>query len=378
MMKKLFAVLLVLTLIFGMAMTAYADHDDYDDYDDDYYDYDDYDDDDDGDDDDDDDKAWNKPNSNEGMSIFGDEIYFGNMWGSDGKAQDRRAEIAGRHTPNTVSNTQTIAAGGATMLSINMSRCGVVVVPSTTGKFELSYIGVNDSSLISTSSAITSGTIRFTIKGNNKLEYVNSNPESRVNVVLLKVPAAIRSVYISEGNGSVHLTGLTVPIKGETGSGIIKVMGNTLNAGYDLSAKNGSVILEGGTIGGKIDLSAKNGNVKINGKTVSGDIDLSADNGKASLTANTLGGAELDCDNGELELNVGVITGHVKAEVDNGKIIANLREAPVNLTLNITSRSPAGKITLPTGWSNNSVFGTGIPRLSLSCKNGSIVLTNNA
>lgn len=313
----------------------------------------------------------------EGCIMSRTQILIGN---ADLSTRNDRLENAKKKSkPNTVEHLNTIAAGQVSKLDITAERCGVVIERSNTGSFEIALVGADKKENLQVSAKAAGDTLTLKAKGAKALTYMNTAPDFRVNCVVLRVPKAL---YASQklkvnGLGIISTQAVAKSVTGQSERGMIRIDDETISQTYKLETEQGSVAVSGNTINGSIDLSTKNGSVAVEtgdeaGGTVSGTLRAKSENGSVFVTAGRLGGADLKSENGSVVVKAGELTGDTSVEVSNGSIWINLQRA---VNLRAVFSHGWGELTLPSGWSADTVLGNGTPKLTVRGGNGDIEMS---
>ena len=297
-------------------------------------------------------------------------------------------------TPNTVTPIRDIPAEGINALRVNAQLCGVAVEPSESGSFELSYVGVEKPEDIKVETQVENGLLTLTCeRQDGAFIYVNPGAEFRVNTVRLGVPAGVLERFqVDCGTASVLIADPDAPVTGYTPNGMIRVTGDKLAHPVTMESRNGSVAVQGGEIGADVMMESKNGSVTVRGGEVRADVtlhaangsvvlkandasglcDLSAENGSVKVEAGTLGRARLRAENGSVKAEVGTVGEDVYAGVSSGSLRFTLTRQPADLTFRLDGQSSWSRFTLPKGWEDGRIVGSGKPLLTLACENGTL------
>lgn len=347
-------------------------------------------------------------NSNLEM-ILGDTLGSGSFgYGNRDMERWRTAAKA-----NTVASISTIPAAGITALQVNANLCGLVLEPSKSNSFELSFQGVEDTKTIQVIAETKNGVLTVTAEGTEKDGlYISASPDYRVNCVRLLVPEGIlQTLAVDCGTGIIATDSLTLPsVIGGTLRGLVSLTAATISSPVTMGSSSGCVSVTADTVSAPITLNTKNGSGEIKAETLTADVALTAKNGsveadvgtstcKLTLTAangsveakvDSVKDAVFQAKNGSVEAMLGTITGDTSCSVTNGSMEVGLTQKPTNLTFHLeggwdTNRwnswkeewyekeeKPTG---LPSGWYDGLVLGSGKPTLTLSASsNGDLSL----
>lgn len=291
------------------------------------------------------------------------------------------ATLRSASTPNTVTAIKTIPNQNIATLRVNADLCGVAVEPSESGSFEFSYIGVKEAGDIAVETAIKDGVLTVTCTGAMPTEgYVNTDPDFRVNTVLVGVPTGVlQEIRLDCGVGSLLVNGVDVPVRGIGNSGLIRVTGNTISASVELQCDRGALVVQGTMVSAPVILNARNGSVALTVATVTGKADLSTKNGSMDIKVDQLDNARLESRNGSITAEIDAVGENVFAGVENGMLKFHLTKEPQNLVFHLSGGwDGRWGAELPKGWHDGYTVGTGKPVLELSASpNGILSFTVN-
>lgn len=282
---------------------------------------------------------------------------------------DPWAALRSASTPNTVTDIKTIPNQNIVTLQVNADLCGVAVEPSESGSFEFSYIGVKEAGDIAVETAIKDGLLTVTCTGVIPTEgYVNTDPDFRVNTVLVGVPSGVlQEIRLDCGVGSLLVNGVDVPVRGIGVRGPIRVTGDTISASVELQSDSGTLAVQGTTVSAPVTLNARNGSVALTAATVTGKADLSAKNGSVDVKADQMDNARLESRNGSITAELGAVGENVFAGVENGMLEFHLTKEPQDLAFHLSGGwDGRWGPDLPKGWHDGYTVGTGKPVLELS------------
>lgn len=297
--------------------------------------------------------------------------------------------------PNTVSKIKTIPLGKISQLEIQSDLCGIAIEPSSSGQFELDYIGVSNKDIFHVETSVNNTKLTVSVKGGSgtKFYYVNTSADSRTNTIRIKVPK-LSTINIKDNDGNILISNVDANVSGSTKSGLIKVANPNLTTDNKLTCENGDIIISGTKVSGKLDLGTENGDVnvfsdlvsgstnmyctngdiKMNARENSGNVAMSCTNGDVVYDVKTINGTtKLSCTNGDINASVDTINNKLTLETGNGDVYLNLKKKPINLTYNGPGSSK-WKIVLPKGWKRGFKIGNGIPILNLVCGNGDVTI----
>ncbi len=147
------------------------------------------------------------------------------------------------------------------------------------------------------------------------------------------------------------------------------------DAPMSITAENSGVCLQDSQLfRGSCSLNVDTGPVSIKADSIQKEIAAMVTSGPISVEADTLGGeVKLRVTNGPVSLKAAVIEGDVSADVVNGPLSMRFEQEPVNLYLDTTDCKMGAR--LPETWSSVYQIGNGLPRVTLSCKNGPVSVT---
>lgn len=288
--------------------------------------------------------------------------------------KDPLAELAKEYTPNGVNHLRTISPKGVSTIVVDAKYIGVAVEPSVTENFELELVGVKNPKAVKANVTVKNGELTLTASSTPSVGYICADAATRVNTVVLRVPAQkYTSIKYNADNAVVLAPDLGATMKGVCAGGIVAVIDDEILSDCTLSTDNGTAYLKGGRIAGTTRVETQNGSATLVGGQVTGPLFMRAQNGMVNVKADSLAAAELTTRNGWVSLDAGVLTGDVIARTENGRVYVNLRSRPKNLTLD-AARGANGRSVLPAGWKADERIGNGSPRLQISCTNGNLEL----
>lgn len=218
---------------------------------------------------------------------------------------------------NWVNHIISFDGTGIDNIVISGENLGIVIDKSLINNFELDYVGINDINKFSIEYLINSdGTLIITAIADSSVNYVNTDPGHKVNVVNIKIPEkTYDSVTLSIEKGGIFLPNIQGNVNIDSDKSLIKVSASQFEAGLKLNLKKSSL--------------------KFNVTGISNDIH---------------------------------ITG-----TDSGNSVNMIFDvSPKNLSLDATKCK--GSVILPDGWSTDYKVGTDKPVVNLDIK-GSTMIT---
>lgn len=225
-----------------------------------------------------------------------------------------------KYIPNTVSHIKLIDGTNISNVSITSKNIGIVIEKSLTNKFELDYVGVEDTSNFTFKDTIdTNTTLKIEVSANSSVNYIDTNPNNKVNVINIKIPDKIYdNFHINIDTGALYLPNIIGRVDIASNKSSIKVVTNQLESNLNLKIQKSSL--------------------KFNVTEISSDINIEG--------------------------------------IDKGNSVNMIfNQQPKNLKLDVTKCQ--GSINLPDGWNKSHEVGTSKPIINLNIK-GSIKISVEA
>lgn len=225
--------------------------------------------------------------------------------------------ITNENIPNTVIPIKTIDATDISNVIVTGNNVGIVIEKSLTNKFELDYVGVNDTNNFTFNDTINlDNTLEITVSANSLVDYIYASSSNKVNVVNIKIP---EKIYNS----------------------------------FSINIEKGSVYLP--NIGGKVFVDSNKSSIKVEANQFESDLNLNLQ--KSSL-----------------KFNVTEIVNDINISgIDTGNSVnMTFNELPKNLKLDTTKCE--GRVILPNGWTSNYEIGLNKPIINLNIKGSTKII----
>lgn len=217
---------------------------------------------------------------------------------------------------NIVTHITSIDGTDINDVLISCDNLGIVIEKSLTNNFELDYVGANDTGNFSFDNTINpDGTLMITVSANALVNYINTSPDNKVNVVNVKIPEKMyKSFTLNMKRGGLYLPNIKGNVHVYSEESLIKVIAEQLNSNLNMNLKKSSL---------KFNVSGVENNVYVTGAETGNSVNM----------------------------------------------VFNKR--PENLHLDATKCK--GAVVLPYGWSANYKVGTERPIIDLNIKGSTTI-----